>query len=404
MARTITLLTQFFFPETAATSQLLTELSVSLQRRGLELVVYTGQPAYHSASRRPGRELLEGVKIKRLFGTRLRRHVLAGRLLNAVTFSLSILFHLVVGKNPGVVVATSNPPFLPWVAWLASVTRGWKYAVLVHDLYPDIAIELGYMKQDGILARIWRTLNRLAFSRAHAVIMLGESMKEEVGKYFANEEEAKLHLIHSWADGAFIVPRPKEANPFARDHGLVDKIVVLYSGNIGMAHDFETLIETADRLRMIPELVFLFIGEGGKRQQLELLVRERGLTNVRFLPPVPYDELPYSLAAGDIGVVTLERGTEGFCEPSKLYGYLAAGLAILGLVGRRSEVSAIIRRHACGHRVDQEDVEGTVQVLSRWLGDRGELQQMKANARRCLEQYYDREQITDKYFQVLKNV
>ena len=180
--------------------------------------------------------------------------------------------------------------------------------------------------------------------------------------------------------------------------------MVLYSGNLGQAHDLESLVEAADQLRDLQELVFLFIGEGAKKEKLVSMVREKGLVNVVFLPPVPYEELRFSLPAGDIGVVTLERGVEGLCEPSKLYAYLAAGLAILALVGRSSEVARIIEMHKCGFRVDQNDVKGVVEVLRRWMVNREEMEEMKHRARKCFEQHYDKRIAIGKYLELLRTL
>ena len=196
----------------------------------------------------------------------------------------------------------------------------------------------------------------------------------------------------------------KELNPFVHRHGLEGKLVVLYSGNLGQAHELETLVEAAERLKDLHELVILFIGEGAKKAKLMAMVEERQLSNVLFLPPVPYEELSYSLTAGDVGVVTLERGVEGLCEPSKLYGYLAAGLAILALVGEKSEVAEIVERHQCGYRLDPGDVDGVVETLRYLATHRGELEKMKRSARECLEHFYDRRLAVEKYLDIIRKL
>jgi len=213
-----------------------------------------------------------------------------------------------------------------------------------------------------------------------------------------------VEVIHNWADGQFIVPRSKEENWFAQKYGLVGKTVVLYSGNMGLFHDLETIIEAADRLQGLEDLVFLFIGGGGKKEKLVQMAKQRGLKNVKFLPYQPRDHLPYSLTAGDIGVVTLERGVEGFCVPSKLYSYLAAGQAILALVGKDSEVADIIEKFECGIRIDQGDIEGVVNALARWRNDLSLLERMKRNARNCFEQHFTKDQAIARYHEILKRL
>lgn len=402
MASSITILSQFFYPDTASTSQLLTELAVDLERDGLEVSAYTGQPSYHRRKKCPGKETYRGVRIYRLFSTQFSKDHLPGRLLNGLTFSATVLARLLFSRRRHVLLVTTNPPFIPWVAWLIQLLRRYKYIVLVHDIYPDVAVRLGYMGEGSLVARVWKWLNRRAYGRASAMIVLGEQMRRVIEN--SSAQLPPVHVIHNWADGSQIRPVAKKLNPFVKRHGLEGKLVVLYSGNLGQAHELETLVEAAERLKDLHELVILFIGQGARKAKLMSIVAERHLGNVLFLPPVPYEELPYSLTAGDVGVVTLERGVEGLCEPSKLYGYLAAGLAILALVGENSEVAAIVKKHRCGYRLDQGDVDGFVEMMRHWLVNREELEEMKWRARECFERYYDRRIAVAKYLDIICSI
>jgi glycosyltransferase involved in cell wall biosynthesis len=287
-----------------------------------------------------------------------------------------------------------------WVAWVLNRMRGFPYTLLIHDVYPDVAIRLGILSEKGIAARLWRLLNRCAYKRARAIIVLSERMREALAEHPGVDRE-KLVVIHNWVDPAWIHPLDKGENPFVHEQGLSEKLVVLYSGNMGRHHDLETLIEAADRCRERPDVLFLFIGDGAKKGALVARARERGLDNVRFLPYQPLDRLPYTIPAADIGVVTLERGVEGLCVPSKLYTYLAAGVAILGLVARGSEVDDTIGEFDCGFRVDQMDVTSVVEALERWASQPALLKRHKRNARRALEERYTRSQALQRYIEVL---
>jgi len=403
VAKRILFLTQFFHPDPAATGQLLTELAVELAKRGMDITVYTSQPTYHERRRLPRQEVFHGVRIVRLFSTRFNKQRLFGRLANGLTFFLAVLLRLLISRSREPLLIVSTPPFLGWMGWLVWLIQRRKYVLLVHDVYPDVAIRLGYMKESGIVARFWKALNHKMYGHAATVIVLGERMKQVVEQHIGNRG-IPVRVIHNWADGQFIVPRRKEDNWFAQKYRLVDKMVVLYSGNMGLFHDLETLIEAADRLQAVKDVVFLFIGEGGKKKKLIRMVQQKGLRNVEFLPYQPRDHLPYSLPAGDIGVVALERGVEGLCVPSKLYLYLAAGQAILALVGKGSEVADIIEGCKCGVRVEQGDVEGVVNALMRWQDDPSLLKEMKTRARHCFERYFTKEQAVAKYYDILKEL
>lgn len=404
MANRVTIVSQPFYPETAATAQLFTELAVDLTGRGLEVRAYAAQPSYHRRQKLPKRETHQGVRIERLWATQFGRERLLGRLLDGGTFSLSVFLRLLLSRQrPGeVLLVTTNPPILGWVAWLARLLRKRRYMLVIHDLYPDVAEKLGYMRANGLLARMWRSANRRAYRRSSGIVVLGESMRDTVLKAYGPLPH--VHVIHSWADGSAIQPLPKGENPLARAWGLDGPFVVLYSGNLGQAHQLDVLVKAAERLQDILEVVIVFIGEGAKKAELVFMVQELGLRNVLFFPPVPYGELRHSLGLGDIGVVTLERGVEGLCEPSKLYGYLAAGLAILALVGERCEVAEIVKKHRCGYRLDHDDAAGVVRVVRHLAGHRAELEEMKRSARECLERFYDRRVAVEKYLDVIRNL
>jgi len=397
---TITILTQYFYPEIAATGQLLTELAVGLKNRGCEVRIITGQPSYTGGGKLPKREVYEGVEIRRVWNTSLDKNKKTGRLLNYVTFVISATLATLFSKKTPLLIV-SNPPFLPIIGAIMKTFRGQKYAFLVHDVYPDIAVKLGYLKDDSLISRIWKTMNRWVYGCADVVVVLGEHMEKKVRNYIDLPE--KLRVIHNWADGDVIKPLRNSKNDFCKDLGLEDKLVVLYSGNIGLFHDLEAVIKAAKKLEN-EDIAFLFIGEGGKKETLKRMAEKLKLNNVLFLPYQSIEKLPYSLTCGDISIVSLEDGVEGLAVPSKLYAYLAAGSAIIGLVGRGSEVSDIIEEHRCGFRVEQRDVEGLVKAVTVLKDDRKLLDEMKANARRCFEENFEKEMAMNKYYRVIASL
>ncbi len=396
----ITIVSQYFYPEVAATGQLLTELAVELKKRGCEVRVITGQPSYARRGKLPKKEVYKGVEIRRVWNTSLNKNRKIGRILNYITFVTSALLAVLFSRKTPLLIV-SNPPFLPVIGAAMKTLRGQRYVFLVHDVYPEIAVKLGYLKEDSIISKLWRKTNKWVCGCADVVIVLGERMKERVRGYVGKQE--KLRVIHNWADGNFIKPLKKSDNDFCKKLGLEDKLVVLYSGNIGLFHDLETVIKAAKKLEN-EDIVFLFIGEGGKKEKLKKMTEELELKNVLFLPYQPYEKLPYSLTCGDISIVSLERGVEGLAVPSKLYAYLAAGSAVIALVGQGSEVCDIIEEYKCGFRVEQGDVEGLVKAIAALKEDEKLLEEMKANARRCFEENFEKEMAVDKYYKVVAGV
>lgn len=399
----VIIITQYFYPDIAATGQLLTELAEDLQKFGCDVLVYTAQPTYGEKYMALRNEVYKGIKIYRVISSKMNKDLKIGRILNSMTFFVSILFRMFSTSKDYTLLITSNPPFLPLVGWIMKKLRRQKYLFLVHDVYPDIAVRLGYMKEEGIVVKLWSKVNKLIFKKTDKIIVLGNCMKKAIQSSIEKQMDGKIKVIPNWADENFIRPLEKKNNWFAKKYSLIDKMVVLYSGNIGLFQHFETMIEAAERLSD-KNVEFLFIGDGGKRAKLERLVRRKRLTNIRFLLYQPRENLPYSLTCADISLVPLEKGAEGLGVPSKIYNIMASGRPVLALVGKNCEVADIIEKSGCGFRCDQDDVDGVVKILSSLYEDQSQLKIMGNKARRYFEEHYTRSKITRKYFDLLESL
>ena len=281
----------------------------------------------------------------------------------------------------------SNPPLLPWLGYLLSKLRGQPYSVMVHDIYPDLMVGLGKLSDGNPVVRLWRALNRRAYESAELVMTLGEFMAERLARQFdpRRTPAAKIEVIYPWADTEAIRPLPKERNWFAREHGLVDKTTVMYSGNMGMGHDIETILRAAGRLRHETGIHFMFIGAGPKWSLVERTIRTEQLPNVTLLGWQPEEVLPYSMTAADVAVVSLEQGIEGIALPSKAFSFLAAGAALLLISREDSELANIVAEHHCGWTIPPGRPDELVRVVSSLRESPGDLQSRKTGSRRVAE-------------------
>lgn len=401
------LVTEYFHPDTASTGQLMTDLATGLQERGLDVTVYTGQPNYHSGEyeSQPRTTTYEGVAIKRIRAPQLKQTSLLRRLFNWTVFTTWMFVALLV-SNPSrnrKVLFVSNPPMLPVALALLCHLRRWEYTYIVYDLYPDQPVELEYLKEDGIIARCWSRANGWAFCGAKDVIALGPAMKDRICEQAgSNFDETAVTIIHNWADPTFIQPRPKSENWFSREHGLVEPFTVLYSGNIGEFHHLESLVRAATQFDA-ETFQILIVGEGDKKESIVTLAEELGVcgTTVRFLPFQPRENIPYSLTAGDVSLVTVEEGFKGVCVSSKLYSALAAGKPVLGIVHPSSDEARVIDRFDAGIHVEQGDVEGLVEAIRAWKENPELVTEQAENARRAFETHFTKEQAIDRYYCLL---
>lgn len=298
----------------------------------------------------------------------------------------------------------SNPPFLPALGWLASLLRGQPYCVLVYDLYPGVLIRLGRISDRGPLAIVWRSFNRLVWSRASMVYTIGDHMAENIRREAAGIEGLRIAVIPNWADVEFIRPLPKKDNPFLDSLGWADgRTVVLYSGNLGNTHNLGALLDAANSLRARTDVGFLIIGAGARWEAIRDEIERCSLPNVKLLPFQPEALLPQTLPAGDIAVVAMETAIAGYMVPSKTYYYLAAGSALLALVPQKCEIADLVERDGCGIRVDPEASGQVLAAIERFLADPAFLAECKGRARALAVSNYGRSN-TARYIASLEQV
>jgi glycosyltransferase involved in cell wall biosynthesis len=229
-------------------------------------------------------------------------------------------------------------------------------------------------------------------------------MRDVVRRSLHPRDFDKCVEIPNWANGDEIVPRAPTDNPMRQELGLVDKLVVLYSGNMGLVHDLGTVMGAVERLHRLRNVRFLLIGDGGKRKWIEETIAQNDLKNVILLPYQPEELLPFSLTCGDVSLVTLRKGMEGLSVPSKIYSSLAAGLAIMAVAGENSEIAEIVKGNECGFRVSQGDVDGLVKAIEGLHADREMLDDMKRNSRASFERDFTRTKSVESYVSLLKDV
>ena len=347
----IALVCQHFYPEMLSTGLLMTQLAVGLTKRGWSLRVYCGQPVYQDATRvgerYPKREVYKGVEIVRVGALGSGRKTILSRMVNWLTFLMGVALYLWRDrKQLEGVINTTNPSIIGVVALFARCTLGLPYVTIVHDIYPDIAVQLGILKQKSRIRAIWSWLTQRILRQSRGIIVLGRDMLQLVAKKVGSAD-TPIVVIPNWADPEILRFIPPEQNRFMQEHDLHRHFVVQYAGRMGRTHNLEVLLDSAEILRDHP-ILFQFIGDGTKRNQLARLARQNGLHNVQFLPYQPIGQLAETLSAADLAVVCLDKAHTGVSVPSRTYGIMACGRPILALLDAASEIGRTIQEAECG--------------------------------------------------------
>jgi glycosyltransferase involved in cell wall biosynthesis len=221
---------------------------------------------------------------------------------------------------------------------------------------------------------------------------LGEFMAANLEKQFDSKRTraGRVQIIYPWADVDRIKPIDKEKNWFAGEYQQLAKLTIMYSGNMGLGHDIETMLEAAKGLQDMPDVCFMFIGAGPKWHLVKDMIDNDGLSNVILLPWQLEDVLPFSLATADIALISLEKELTGLAVPSKAIYALAAGSAVVALACQSGELRSWLQTHDCGVAIDPGDSVGLEKVFRRLADDCDELHHYSDHARRAAEKVFSR--------------
>ena len=333
------------------------DLAFHLASRGYEVGAITSRQRYDDPRARLESGTANGVTIERVWSTRFGRGGLAGRAIDYLTFYLSAFLAMRRERN-AVLIAMTDPPLTSVVAAVA----GKRVVNWVQDLFPEVAESLGIRAP-----RLLRRIRDWSLRRAKANVVLGELMAKRV---------PKATIIHNWADADLRPVEWRTGDPACPDRQdcLSSTFIVGYSGNLGRAHEFETILGA---MRALAEVRFVFTGGGAQFEA----VKRNATANAEFRPYVAREKLSESLSAVDAHLVSLQPALEGLIVPSKFYGILAVARPVIFIGARDGELARIIQEHNLGMVVEPGDVAGLTRAISTLAEDRAAAAEMGRRGR-----------------------
>jgi glycosyltransferase involved in cell wall biosynthesis len=410
----VLILNQTFWPDVAATAQLMWDLARHLDGRGHRVSVVASRYFYGTDREIPaGREMVGRIDVRRVRGTHFGKGSslgMVGRLSDAASFYAAAAIEMRrVEPPPDVVLALTSPPM---VAVLAALHRQFatradggrtRFVYHVMDLYPDVLTAAGGLSPAHPVARAMAACTGYTLGEADAVIALGRDMRDRIlDRYGRHVAPDRVHVVPPWADGAALRPVAKADNPLAAALGLRDTFNVVYSGNLGVAHDVDTLVATIDRTRDDAGMQWLFIGGGNRFEALATTARERSWPHVRFLPFQERGALNESLNLADVHLVSQLPAFTGVVVPSKLFGILAVGKPAVMIGPSDAEVSRIIDEDGAGVVIRNGDAAGLVAALGRLRDDPAERHEMGRRGRAAFERKYEQRVACDRVEEILR--
>ncbi len=382
-----------YWPSTLATAQLLTDLAEGLAARGWAVhVLATGE-----ASTRQNGVTVHRTGTTEIHGGLISRALSHRRFLRAVRWKLATLV------RPGdIVVPMTDPPLLAAAVAREAAARGARVVPWIQDIYPEIAV-VHFGPLAGFFLSPLKVSRDSVWRSAATCVTLGDDMAQTVAHPGVPPE--RIDVIPNWAPRELRSPATPGPIAACRQRwGLAGKFVVAYSGNLGRVHEFETVLQAAALLRDQPDIVFLFIGQGARFNEVTAAVHALGLPNVRLLPPESRENLPASLAAADAHLVTLRPEYSALVFPSKLAGVLAAGRPVLFVGPVAGDIGQLLAREQCGAALAPGDGAGLAATITRWQSDAGLRSGLGAHARAAYERHFTGEAALARWDELLRRL
>ena len=373
------MVSEYFRPCGNATGHIMTTVAELLaNRRNVGVLTTTPpgneqEPAVPQVIRIPDVALDKNRLLQRL----LRILLLSWRLFRAILKNV---------KRGDVVLSVTNPTALTLLLALGRSMRGYRVALIVHDVFPENLVPTGILSKNNPLYLLTRAIFNLALNRFDAILVIGRDMEAVMKSKIRNHR--RIHCIPNFGDTMSIQPMPRSESPIIRELGLENKLILLLTGNIGRAQDIPFIREAMLQLKGDPAIHFLFIGDGALKPALEAFIRENELRNCTLHAAMPRSRENDFLNAGDIGLVLLAPGFKGLGVPSKTYSYLAAGKPVISLAEAGSETDLLVNEDEVGWSLHSGQVREFCELVKTLASDRIELKEIGLRARKICEEKY----------------
>lgn len=412
MRKKIVFVVNYFYPDVASTGQLLTDLCLELQHEFDITVIAVQQEAEqlngHGKRQWFVEDKLESIRIVRVKAPPVDKTNKLSRIKFVGAYFLMALAALMRLKKTDIIYTISSPPILGGlIGTIGKWLKRTKHVYNIQDFNPEQAEAISYTRQKWIF-HLARFIDNINCRFSDHVITVGKDMQHTLARRFAGKSIPANTVINNWMDEKDIVPLDKTYPAVARfiaKHGLDQKFIVMYSGNLGLYYDLENIIHVCQYFVHQPDIAFVFIGEGAVKKQMQLYVEQQRLDNVYFLPFQPRNEIKYSLNAADVHLVVNQKGIKGVSVPSKIYGVLAAAKPVVGVLEEGSEAYDLIKQSRCGVVIEPRQYKELADsIWQLYLMDKKGLAQLGRNGRSYLERYLTKESSITKYKGVLHSV
>lgn len=402
-----------YAPELTGIGKYSTEMCEYMSRKGHRIYMLGAYPYYPFGmdfsswykEKKPGRfffdEEINGVTVMRVNLFKPKKPGILRRIIHELSFLLmSFLRLFFFSKRYDIIICISPPLLLGLVAYIMSRLKKVPFIFHIKDLQPDAAVELGMLKEGAFTALLY-AIERFIYKKSRYVFTISEGMRNKIiEKGIARD---KVKIFFDWSDVGTLRPMAKE-NDFAREHGLIDKFVVLHAGNMGEKQDMYTIVEAALKMKGCDSICFLIVGRGVKRDFVERYVEEHDLSNVLLLDVQPRSRLNEMYASADVSLVMQGKNVKDIVMPSKVFGPASVERPLIVGGVDDCEVSKIVKKYNFGLIIPPEDSEALVKAIDRLRNDSKMGSLMGENGRNFMAKERGLEMVIDRFEEDIQHI
>ena len=399
--RRVLVIHRYYWPDAPPYASMLRAIVDRWTADGNQVDVLSTQPSYKPNARisaQPKRERLGTSTVRRIALPKDREGG-PKKLLNVMIFPFLVFFHILFGRQRDVVMCSTAPPVTLGAAasWAAKL-RGARFVYHCMDIHPEIGALSGEFR-NPLVFRTLQRLDRGTCRRAAAIVVLSGDMK----RFLLQRDrsiEPSIHILNNFELPDFSSSPGSTPSPPDRTDGFVR---IVFTGNLGRFQGLDGVVEAVNRSEAGVELVLM--GEGAAKPYLERLAAEAGeRSRIMFVPHGTPAEARALMRSADFGLVSLTPGIINYAYPSKTMTYLAEGLPLLVIVEQDSELARTVAAEGIGYSVAHGDTAGLDSALHRIVGQKGNMERMKARAKLVGERDFGLGQKLDRWTELLDEV
>ncbi len=394
------IVSELFYPEEVSTGYVMTKIAEKINETE-SVGVICGPSGYQSGVLQSKYEISESILVKRVNIPRFNKNSLLLRILGFILLTSGIAFKIIVHVKRGdkLILVTNPPTLLPVTAFLKKL-KGFRFFIIVHDVFPENAVAGGMISKVSISYKFLLSLFNWSYRVADRLIVVGSDMKELFYQKVGNKKT--INVITNWADHKEIFP--SESTRFLENYRpeSKNKILIQFAGNIGRVQGLEQLFRLLGKVQN-QSWYLVLIGDGAQKDLLQKIVEDYGITNIQFFSSRPRDEQNEFLNACDLGLVTLSPGMFGLGVPSKVYNIFSAGKPVLYIGDRNAEISRYINENNVGWAFFWDDEAAIIEFFEKIDILIPEISVKSTNARRLTERRFTKDVILDQYREEILN-